>query len=100
MADPSENGVTFALEDEDHTLANALRFMLNKNPHVEFCGYSIPHPTDAVVNLRVQTTGEITAQEALREALLNLKAACAHIKTTFQAEVAEKREEMANAMEA
>jgi len=36
----------------------------------------------------------------LREALLNLKAACAHIKTTFQAEVAEKREEMANAMEA
>jgi len=30
MADPSENGVTFALEDEDHTLANALRFMLNK----------------------------------------------------------------------
>jgi DNA-directed RNA polymerase subunit L len=26
----SENGVTFALEGEDHTLANALRFMLNK----------------------------------------------------------------------
>lgn len=26
----SENGVTFALEDEDHTLANALRFFLNK----------------------------------------------------------------------
>ncbi len=29
-ANGSENGVTFALEGEDHTLANALRFMLNK----------------------------------------------------------------------
>lgn len=26
----NDNGVTFALEDEDHTLANALRFFLNK----------------------------------------------------------------------
>jgi DNA-directed RNA polymerase subunit L len=29
-ASASDSGVTFALEDEDHTLANALRFMLNK----------------------------------------------------------------------
>jgi hypothetical protein len=28
------------------------------SPHVAFCGYSIPHPTEHVVNLRVQTTGE------------------------------------------
>ncbi len=26
----AETGATFAVEDEDHTLANALRFMLNK----------------------------------------------------------------------
>jgi DNA-directed RNA polymerase subunit L len=31
MAAPSAaTGTTFALEDEDHTLANALRFLLNK----------------------------------------------------------------------
>lgn len=29
-ASNSDFGITFALEDEDHTLANALRFMLNK----------------------------------------------------------------------
>lgn len=28
------------------------------SPHVEFCGYSIPHPSEAVVNLRIQTTGQ------------------------------------------
>ena len=50
-------------------------------------------------NRRTELAGEISAQEALREALLNLKAVCAHMKTTFQKEVAEKREEMADAME-
>jgi len=30
---------TFALAGEDHTLGNALRYMLNKNPEVVFAGY-------------------------------------------------------------
>ena len=82
----ADTGRTFALEDEDHTVANALRFLLNKkcaplravllfsylhctkrplllhhSPHVSFVGYSIPHPSEAVVNLRVQTTGGLLA---------------------------------------
>lgn len=28
------------------------------SPRVSFCGYSIPHPSDARVNIRVQTTGK------------------------------------------
>jgi len=27
------------------------------SPDVEFCGYSIPHPSEAVMNLRIQTWG-------------------------------------------
>lgn len=30
VATGADTGVTFALEDEDHTLANSLRFLLNK----------------------------------------------------------------------
>jgi len=30
------------------------------SPHVSFCGYSMPHPSEEVVNLRVQTTGEFS----------------------------------------
>ncbi|XP_019233382.1 PREDICTED: DNA-directed RNA polymerases I and III subunit rpc19 isoform X2 [Nicotiana attenuata] len=52
--DPSK--ATFSFTDEDHTLANAVRFTLNQDPRVTFCGYSIPHPSDARVNIRVQTT--------------------------------------------
>jgi DNA-directed RNA polymerase I and III subunit RPAC2 len=55
---PDPAGATFAVEQEDHSLANALRFFLNKDPRVSFAGYSMPHPTEDVVNVRVQTTGE------------------------------------------
>ena len=30
------------------------------SPHVSFVGYSIPHPSEKVVNLRIQTTGALT----------------------------------------
>ncbi len=29
------------------------------SPEVQFCGYSIPHPTENKVNLRIQTNGEL-----------------------------------------
>lgn len=107
------------------------------SPHVEFCGYSIPHPSDSLVNLRIQTTGrltlkplfihllnsvwpfswpinewlayigtiegsfagEISAHEALREALQNLKGVCSHIKEKFEKAVKEKRKEGEAAMD-
>uniref|UniRef100_A0A453HLA4 DNA-directed RNA polymerase RBP11-like dimerisation domain-containing protein n=1 Tax=Aegilops tauschii subsp. strangulata TaxID=200361 RepID=A0A453HLA4_AEGTS len=55
VADSSAS--TFSIMEEDHTLANSVRFVLNQDPRVAFCGYSIPHPADNKVNIRVQTTG-------------------------------------------
>mmetsp|Transcript_1281 Transcript_1281/g.3464 ORF Transcript_1281/g.3464 Transcript_1281/m.3464 type:complete len:103 (-) Transcript_1281:159-467(-) len=79
-------GTTFSIEDEDHTLANSLRFFLNKNPHVEFSGYSMPHPSEELVNLRVQTTGEVSATQVLRTSCEDLKDVCVHIKSVIKAE--------------
>ncbi|KAF9612470.1 hypothetical protein IFM89_000218 [Coptis chinensis] len=53
---------TISLADEDHTLANSVHFTLNQDLRVTFCGYNIPHPIDAKVNKRVQTTGLRDAQ--------------------------------------
>lgn len=50
---------TYNFKGEDHTLGNLLRFSLIKNPDVEFCGYSITHPSENEMNLRLQTTGKI-----------------------------------------
>ena len=46
---------TFAIGDEDHTLGNSVRHVLMQNSKVSFAGYSVPHPSEPVVHIRVQT---------------------------------------------
>ncbi|KAI5966833.1 RPC19 [Candida pseudojiufengensis] len=74
----SEDGTaaSFQILEEDHTLGNALRYMIMKNPEVEFCGYSIPHPSEKKLNIRIQTYGNITAVEAFHQGLDNLSELC------------------------
>ena len=45
---------TYAFVGEDHTLGNLLRNQIVKNKHVEFCAYSVPHPSEAICNVRIQ----------------------------------------------
>jgi DNA-directed RNA polymerase I and III subunit RPAC2 len=74
---------TFAIRNEDHTLGNILRHTLIQNEeNVEFAGYSVPHPSEPIVQIRVQTrtdthrtppttgtsTKPFTAPQALQEA--------------------------------
>jgi len=44
---------TFSFYNEDHTLGNLLRNQIVKNKNVEFCAYSVPHPSEPVCNVRV-----------------------------------------------
>lgn len=49
--------LTIAVGDEDHTLMNPLRWAISNNwvgDKVEFCGYTVPHPSDKVCNFNVQ----------------------------------------------
>lgn len=82
--------MTFRLQDEDHTLGNALRYLLSKNEDVEFCGCSIPHPSDSFVNIRVQTYGK-PATDVFEKSLNNLIAMAEHMKDTFESATSSKR---------
>ena len=78
---------TFALRDEDHTLGNALRYMIMRDPDTRFCGYTVPHPSEAKVHLRVQMdprSGK-TAEDGLRKASEDLVAVCDHLEEVFNA---------------
>ncbi|CCJ30651.1 unnamed protein product [Pneumocystis jirovecii] len=76
--------VTFQIIKEDHTLANALRYIVMKNPDVEFCGYSIPHPSEPTLNFRIQTFRNISAVDVFIKGLDDLVALCDHVADTFQ----------------
>jgi DNA-directed RNA polymerase I and III subunit RPAC2 len=77
---------TFVLEEEDHTLANALRYIIMKNPDVVFCGYTQPHPSEARINFKIQTNMKATALDVLEKGLQSLNDVCIHVLDTFAKE--------------
>jgi len=82
----SSHAASFQIEKEDHTLGNALRYFVNKNPDVEFCGYTIPHPSETKMNIRIQTWEDTktTAADALRKGLQDMIEACEVISEKFR----------------
>lgn len=68
---------TFCIGDEDHTLGNALRHVLIQNSSVVgFAGYSVPHPSEPVMHIRVQTVSPTADQDDTPTAIDALKTAC------------------------
>ncbi|KAH8548336.1 DNA-directed RNA polymerase III subunit C19 [Umbelopsis sp. PMI_123] len=79
--------MTFCFKDEDHTLGNSLRHMIMKNPLVDYCGYSIPHPSEAKMNVHIQTTDTTNAVEALNKGFDDLTDLCQHVISKFKKEL-------------
>ncbi|ROT38507.1 RBP11-like subunits of RNA polymerase [Sodiomyces alkalinus F11] len=78
----TDSAASFEFRNENHTLGNALRYIIMKNPDVEFCAYSIPHPSEPLMNLRIQTY-DGTAVAALSKGLKDLQDMCDHMFEEF-----------------
>ena len=72
------------IRGETHTLGNALRNVILQNPNVIFCGYDMPHPAEDQMFLRIQTVEGVSAQDALRKGLKDLKGICKVTKEKFE----------------
>ncbi|XP_068381219.1 LOW QUALITY PROTEIN: DNA-directed RNA polymerases I and III subunit RPAC2-like, partial [Eschrichtius robustus] len=93
--------VTFVLHEEDHTLGNSLRYMIMKNPEVEFCGYTTTHPSESKINLHIQTRGTLPAVEPFQRGLTELmNRICQHALDTFEASIKEYKDQKASRNEA
>ncbi|KAL3901853.1 MAG: hypothetical protein SGCHY_000270 [Lobulomycetales sp.] len=79
---------TFAIADEDHTIGNALRYIIMKNPKVSFAAYTLPHPSETRLNLRIQTDGSQSPKDALMKGLDDLEIVFQHLHDSFKAELA------------
>jgi len=82
----NQSCATFKIREEDHTLGGALRYCLMKNKNVEFAGYSIPHPSEDILNFRVQTTG-IPSTEAMIQSLDDLINISDYLMDVFNSQV-------------
>jgi DNA-directed RNA polymerases I and III subunit RPAC2 len=96
---------TFCIGDEDHTIGNALRHILIQNSSVGFVGYSVPHPSEPIVQIRVQTIKggtnnvveqkqeEMTAIDALRGSCQTLFDQCDIVMEQLEEIIPEVRED-------
>jgi DNA-directed RNA polymerase subunit L len=82
LGNETETNATFCITHEDHTLGNALRWTLAKNPNTSFVGYSVPHPSNPVMHLRLQTHKQ-PATAVLEQGLTNLVKICDEISVVF-----------------
>ncbi|KAK4196705.1 putative DNA-directed RNA polymerases I and III subunit RPAC2 [Triangularia verruculosa] len=90
----TETAASFEFANEGHTLGNALRYVIMRNPDVEFCAYAIPHPSEAKMNVRIQTFEGTTAIEALEKGLRDIQELCDVVTEKFvkaAADFAEKK---------
>lgn len=55
VVDDDPTVATFVIAEEDHTLGNALRYLIARNRDTEFVGYSQPHWSEFKIHMRVQT---------------------------------------------
>ncbi|KAF2811411.1 RBP11-like subunits of RNA polymerase [Mytilinidion resinicola] len=83
LSGSTEEAASFEFENEDHTLGNALRYIIMKNPDVEFCGYSIPHPSEAKMHLRIQTYDKVSVYDVLEKGLNDLSDLCEVVMDKF-----------------
>ena len=67
---------TFIFGNENHTLGNPLRHIVMQQPETSFCGYSVPHPYEPKMNLRIQTQEGTTAVKVLKKSLEDMEAVC------------------------
>ena len=90
----SSHSATFVVSGEDHTLGNALRWVLMRHAATTFCGYSMPHPSEPVVNVRLQTAGAggaTAAHAVFREGLVGLTDVAHAIGDAFDEALARSR---------
>mmetsp|Transcript_37416 Transcript_37416/g.95615 ORF Transcript_37416/g.95615 Transcript_37416/m.95615 type:complete len:101 (-) Transcript_37416:1288-1590(-) len=48
--------IVISFYNEDHTLGNILRTVIEGNPEIDFVGYNIPHPSENIMNLKISNS--------------------------------------------
>ena len=72
-----------------HTLGNALRDVMWSHPHVQLASYTQEHPSSQEILLRCQTSGAISAEQGVAEALQMMQQMLAHMGQTMEGAVAQ-----------
>lgn len=86
-SEPSELDRTFIFEDEGHTLGSLLTYVLESFPETDFCAYSIRHPSENKIYVRLKirdSKNGITVEDVFKRGIQELDKILSHVKKTFK----------------
>lgn len=86
-ATPPPLSLSFIHAGEDHTFGNTIRYILATQHSTDFVGYSIPHPSEHVIHLRLQTKPTSTVRAAMSGACTVLEELCDVMMERFEGAV-------------
>uniref|UniRef100_A0A286XZC8 RNA polymerase I and III subunit D n=1 Tax=Cavia porcellus TaxID=10141 RepID=A0A286XZC8_CAVPO len=67
-----------------------------KNSEVEFCGYTMTHPSESKINLRILSQGALLAVEPFQRGLSELMNVCQHVLDKFEVSIKDYKEQKSN----
>jgi len=82
--EPSELDRTFIFEDEGHTLGSILTYVLESFPETDFCAYSIRHPSENKIYVRLKVKAGNSVEDIFKRGIQELNEMLNHVKKTFQ----------------
>lgn len=74
---------TFTFEGERHTLANPIKQTLAADPAVEFCAYSVPHPAQNRMKIKIQAKEGENVVNIMNNGLDNFSTWCENVENQF-----------------
>jgi DNA-directed RNA polymerase subunit L len=77
---------TFIFLNSGHTIGNLLQKELLKNDQVVFAGYTVPHPLETTMKVRVITT-EKSPREIMNNCIVNLLDKLSALESTIRTEI-------------
>ena len=51
----SKNYSVYTFYNQDHSLGNILKYIINSNPLVDYVGYNIPNPSENILYLKISS---------------------------------------------
>mmetsp|Transcript_115324 Transcript_115324/g.160030 ORF Transcript_115324/g.160030 Transcript_115324/m.160030 type:complete len:116 (+) Transcript_115324:71-418(+) len=92
---PDDNcNATYSLLNEDHTLGNLMRNQLIKNNGVQFCAYSVPHPSEPIMNVRLQVSEGQDTNKVMKHGLKRIAKMCDALEEKFTNRLEEYKNQM------
>lgn len=78
---------TFIFEDEGHTLGSLLTYVLESFPETDFCAYSIRHPSENKIYVRLKirdSKNGNTVEDVFKRGIQELDKMLSHVRKTFK----------------